>query len=359
MIAAPIVEDACVTAVVLLQWKDRYGVFERSDGVLLERLAGLLDLALRKHPVHDTILDGTTEAEMRKWLKEDERGSTATPASLRMEKGEAALLLSKSFRIADFMEVDGNFMKIPFHLLHRLGARKRWPFTNDIFFRFLVEIRRASGERWMAALESACHLAHILVNADLLTIIRPVEILALLIAALAHRVESRSVADAQVPEGFRVLLAKQSLVESRICLAVMRILAKPSANVFAGFPAETLALAWKLLVELILALDWAQLPQLIAQAGDANLIQRWTALPEGRLLILKLILKAATIMRAAQSRESADGWAEQVLQQEQWQLAAAGVGDDKIRLFRMHSDPLFQLLTRLFPPLGSPFRYLA
>jgi hypothetical protein len=218
-----------------------------------------------------------------------------------------------------------------------------------------MEIKRCSGENWILALESSCHLAHILVNADLLTVFNHIEILALIIAILTHRVESRSLADGPVPEVFAVLLNKQSLVGSRICMAVMKILAKPVCNILGDFIPDDFNSIWILIVELLLSLDWPKLIQLLGHVKQSDALRQWQSCPETRLIVMKLILKASTMLKAVQSRQIADSWAEEVLKECRLSLSAAGVKDDKGQFFKVCCRPLFELLNRLFPSLKTSF----
>jgi GAF domain-containing protein len=357
MVAAPVIERGFVVAVVLIQWRNRESTFVPSDCVLLEKMVGFVKLALKKHPAHVICLDAMREMETRQFLSDEERPSFSSPNGLKMEKGEGALLFSKNFRIEDFTEVDGNCIKIPFHLLRRLGTRKKWLFTNEVFLRFVLEVKEASGEHWLQALESSCHLAHLLVNANLLTLIRPLEMLALFITVLSHRIESPSFTDGYVPEGLQALLNKQSLAGSHTCLTLMKIMTKPACNLLAKFAHDDVVSTWNLIIELILSLNWAQALNLVAEIETTDLVHQWPASSHSRLAVMKLILKASTMMKAIQSRSSADSWADDVLQRDKLQLFAADVKEDKAAFFRYICEPLFELLARLFPPLGSPFSY--
>jgi hypothetical protein len=216
-----------------------------------------------------------------------------------------------------------------------------------------MEVKRCSGESWLLALEASCHLAHILVNANLLAVLSPVEILALVIAILTHRVEYRPLADGPVPEVFAVLLNKQSLVGSRICMAVMRILAKPVCNILEGFVQEDFDAIWVLIVELLLSLDWPHLIQILGRVKKDDSLRQWQSAPESRLIVMKLILKAATMLKAVQSCKIAGMWADEVVKECHLSLFAAGVESDRGKFLTVCCHPLFELLGRLFPSLNS------
>jgi hypothetical protein len=142
MVAVPVVVEGYVVAAVLLQWKLPGADLVASDGALVGRLAGFFSDALHRHAAAEQYREGITQVEVRKALPEAERTGLGYPAALRLEKGEGALVLSKAFRICDFLELGGNLLKIAFHLLHELGTRRKFAFTNEVYLRFLLAVRR-------------------------------------------------------------------------------------------------------------------------------------------------------------------------------------------------------------------------
>jgi hypothetical protein len=72
---------------------------------------------------------------------------------------------------------------------------------------------------------------------------------------------------------------------------------------------------------------------------------------------MKLLLRGATMLNTVQSIDYADNWAEQVMRQERVQLCSTEFRYDKDLLFKKCREPLFEILTKLFPPLASLFTY--
>jgi hypothetical protein len=209
--------------------------------------------------------------------------------------------------------------------------------------RFLLAVRRKSGENWGNALECTCHLAHLILNAGLRNIFRPLEMLPLLIAVLTHRVESCALPDSVSPEMIVALLKKCSVIEARTCQTVLGILARPDCNLFGWLVPEDGDRARELTVELLLAFDWVRHLELIESAQKLDLLARWQASAEGRLIVMKLLLRGATMLNTVQSIDYADNWAEQVMRQERVQLCSTEFRYDKDLLFKKCREPLFEI----------------
>jgi hypothetical protein len=153
------------------------------------------------------------------------------------------------------------------------------------------------------------------------------------------------------------LLKKCSVIKARTCQMVVGILARPDCNLFGWLVPEDGQRARELTVELLLAFDWVTHLELIESAQKSDLLARWQASPEGRLIVTKLLLRGATMLNTVQSIDSSDNWAEQVMRQERVQLWGTEFRYDKDLLFKKCRELLFEILTKLFPPLASPFTY--
>jgi hypothetical protein len=356
MVAVPVADGGFVVAVVLLQWKHRDTGFVPADGELLERLVPFFRAALARHPAHAVIHTGITDFEMRKALTDSERAAFSPPVHLKLEAGEAALLISKGFRISEFMEIDGNLHKIAFHLLHRIAIREKFPFSNETFFKFIFEVQQQSGDRWPRALECACHLVHILVNGVLLTIFQPIETFVMFLVMVCHQMDVRRLPESPPPEIFAFLLRRENIVDSGVCQTVMRLLAKPECGLLSGLDEQNAEYAWGLFTDLLLSLNWSAHLRLMNELHELPKLEKWQASKEGRAKVMMVLLKTATMADAVLWKNNVDAWSEQVLRDQGIQLFATDV-KDKAALFDVFCEPLSRLVIQLFPSLASSFSF--
>jgi hypothetical protein len=251
-----------------------------------------------------------------------------------------ALIVSKTFRPTDFLEQDPNFFKIGFHLFHKFHLRKRFSIQNDTICKFLFAVKRASGSNWATAIDIACCLTRLLVASETIGAFKPTELLALLVAALSHQVA--------VDQQLIPLLAGQGVIETRVCERVTDILSKSECGIFGNLTPDDAAVVWELLADLLLSLDWTR--HIDAVKGGVS--PQWKATDVGRVVVLKLFLKAATFVNATRNREAAEQWADQILKRNSPVLDRAGIGTQRRDLFERVCQPLFTLLTHNFPRLS-------
>lgn len=307
--------DYKVIGAMLMQWKKKESGFLADDLKLLESFSVFIAISLERSRMKAVAMYGSMELQMREVMSDTERQLLSIPKSMKLGKGDGALIVSRDFPVHDFQEIDPEFMKVGFFIFDKCNLRKPFKITSEKLFCFLYTMRRTYNKvpyhNWSHAIDVTCFMAHMLCKGDLLDVFKPFEVLALIVASLCHDAGHDGFSNdynvkTQTPLG--ILFKNQSVMETHHCTVAINTITKDECNIFSSLDTAECNRMWQTVISLILATDMAKHFDIMKQLNDLKEQGNWQETEDGRLLIMQLLLKAADISNVARRFELADRW---------------------------------------------------
>jgi GAF domain-containing protein len=315
---------------------------------------GLVIAELNPGHVSASGLDGLDAGD---WMTAAERSSCALPPKFVILDDVFAITFDpgKLQGIGTFRLVFGVFDR--FHLIeaYRIPA--------NTLFQFLMRIQACYSRRgyytWNHAV-SVCHHAAFLVAVGKIDkgMIGQFEVLALIVAALAH--------DARHCDEV-ALLRKERIAEMRSIAAAVSVMGEEDCDIFETMPASDLRSMWNLVIDLIMATNMASHGQILREVQvlmDTDMFNPGGD-PNHKLLLLKLIIKAADFADVWRPLADPAKWTPDIADEFFAQAELVGVRDlvykddvldreaSMMAFLKNICLPLAQLLSRAVPLLRT------
>ncbi|OHS97092.1 3'5'-cyclic nucleotide phosphodiesterase family protein [Tritrichomonas foetus] len=318
IIVVPILDnDKNPLGAALMQWKkkDDNG-FSYEDLKLLDSFSVFISISLERSRMMAVAAFGEMELKMRDLMGDNDRNEFITPSLLELEKHDRRVIVSRDFNCVEFSKIDPEFIKVGFCIFDSLHVRKPFKLSNQRLFCFLYSMKntykKVPYHNWRHAVDVTCFMTHMLLHAKLLGVFTPFEVLALAVSCFCHDAGHDGFSNeynekAQTP--LAILFHNKSVMETHHCTVAVNVISKDACNVFHTLDKNESNKMWKTVISLILATDMAKHFELIAEArkllesGDD-----WKKSETGRLLLMKLLIKAADISNVARKFSLADQW---------------------------------------------------
>lgn len=310
---APIMSsDRALLGAFMLQWKKNSYNFTLDELKLLESYSVFLSISLERSRLKSIAQLGSVEFETQKFIQSNERATYSIPSSLKFEVEDKVLSLSQDFSASSFKGV--GLFKVMFFLFDHFDLLESFKINNETFFHFLFELRgtynRVPYHNWIHAVDVCQFLAYLLNCSGLNKIFNKFEIFGMLVAAVCHDAHHDGFTNqynvkAQTPLG--ILFKNQSVMETHHCSVSIGILTKDDCNIFRILNEDELTKMWSLFIDLILATDMAKHFIIMEEANTFNKLE-WSESEEGRLMMMKLLIKVADVSNVARKFEIADKW---------------------------------------------------
>lgn len=305
--------DRALMGCFMLQWKKNRSLFTHDDLKLLESYSVFLSISLERSRLKSIAQLGSVEFEIQKFIQLNERSEyTATPNALKLEVEDKVLSISQDFIASKFKGI--GLFKVMYYLFDHFGLFSTFKITNETFFHFLFDLRnsynRVPYHNWMHAVDVTQFLAYSINTSDLSKIFTKFEILGMLTAAICHDANHDGFSNqynvnAQTPLG--ILFKNQSVMETHHCSVSIGIITKDECNIFKILNENESTQMWTLFINLILATDMAKHFSILESAKKID-TANWSNTDEGRLMIMKLLIKCADISNVARKLEIAEKW---------------------------------------------------
>ena len=374
LLAAPIIgQNGAVIGVVEMVNKEN-GVFGEKDMNLLMSFATFAAVSLENSRLKDIAELGSAEIEINKYVGESERQGHEIPNKLVLTDEQKKVASSLNFFSVDFKGI--GHIKILFYLFNKFNILERFSITNEMFFRFVFEIRATYHDvpyhNWMHAVDVTEYVSYEIETAKLANVFTPLEIFALLLSAVCHDAGHdgfNNLYNEKTETPLGILFKNQSVMETHHCTVAINKLTQDDTNLLHSLSTPDNRKMWNWIIKLILATDMAHHFKMVKETGamlDENKFDMNN--PDHRLLAMQLLLKVADISNVSRPFKLADKWCD-ILSQEFFRQGdnelANGLelssplndrnNQDKpkgqIGFYNFVCLPLYQVVARLFPPL--------
>ena len=305
--------DGCVVGVLELSSPQR---LLKEDIKLLDCFAIFAAVSLERAELKNVASLGSQELEVKEWLSPEEREKTdIIPEKLKLSINETAQLWSLNFDATEWEGIKS--FKAIFTIFDRFKFRENYNISNEKLFRFICDIRDTYNNvpyhNWRHAVDVTQFVTYQLIISGVEKILTNKELLAIIVAALCHDANHDGFTNiynvkAETPLG--ILFKNQSVMETHHCEIAISILTKEETNLFSEILGSDAKAMWSTLIQLILATDMSK---------HFTIIQEFKALTdegkfdptnviEHRLLLMKMIIKAADISNVSRPFDLANRW---------------------------------------------------
>lgn len=314
MIVPVLSSDKQVMGVIYMRWKKTGKNFTNEDKELLESYTVFLSLSLERFKLKNIAQLGSMEIEMQNSMTNEERTGFSTPSKLRMPDEERGALIVRNFEVGEWKGLD--LFKALFNIFQVFDIQRKVKINAQTLFSFFWEVKESYNQvyyhNWTHAVDVTQFMAQLLVVGGMREIFNIKEILVLLVASICHDANHDGFSNsynlkAQTPLG--ILFKNQSVMETHHCSVSISILTRDECNLFSYFDDDDLSIIWRNFIELILATDMSKHFEILDECKALLESGRdWKTNRNDRLLVMKLLIKAADISNVARQFETADKW---------------------------------------------------
>lgn len=284
------------------------------DMKLLNCFCVFAALSIDKDRLRKVASVGAAESRIRKMLLESERGVGDIPKFLLIEPTKMDTLLKINF---DAQRWDGiGHLRVVFYLMNYFGVMKEQKVRNDTFLHFLDEISNSYNKvpyhNWRHAVDVTQFVSYQLALTGVHKILTPLELFALLIAAICHDVNHDGFTNvynekAETPLG--ILFKNQSVMETHHCQVAIQVVSNDLCNIFSSFDSPKIKQVWTLIIALILTTDMGKHHSTLERINKR--LDEGPLKPDNeqdRFMMMELILKCSDISNVSRPFELADKW---------------------------------------------------
>jgi hypothetical protein len=289
--AAPICSrEGLVLGVVEMVNKKEDGGFVEKDVQLLKAFASFAAVALENSRLREVV---SGQAELQKYISEDERSRFTIPDRLKLksdEKNEASALTFFAISWKGIPEI-----RLFFFLFSKFGLLEMFKITSEMFFGYLMELRNRYNDvpyhNFIHAGDVTQYLAYELSTAKMDRFLTSIEIYGLLVAATAHDANHdgfNNVYNVKSETPLGILFKDQSVMETHHCSQLMEVLGKEEFNLLHTFDPTDYRKVWTLMIQVILSTDMAHHFRLVKTLtevldGDMEMVLIWRTQSTGFL----------------------------------------------------------------------------
>lgn len=348
------------------------GVFNDNDMQMLKSMTIFAGVSLENSKLKDSVMTGV-EAELNRFINIDERGVCSTPKNLQLTREEQNEASNLSFFTIDWK--GDRQIKLLFYLFNKFNLLTVYKVSNEMFFRYIYELRSRYNEvpyhNWIHACDVTQYVSYEISTAKLETVLTSLELFSMLVAATGHDTNHNGFNNvynekAQTPLG--ILFKENSVMETHHCTQIIEILTNENFNLMHSLNLSDTNKMWTIIIKLILATDMAHHFNMVKKMGEVldNGLD-WND-NEHRLLVMQMLLKVSDISNVSRPFEIADKWCD-VLNVEFFRQGdlekQIGIGLTSPLNDREHPDkpksqigfynficlPLYTVVARAFPAL--------
>ena len=210
------------------------------------------------------------------------------------------------------------------YLFNKFGLSSRYQIPEDILGAYLGKIESQYND---CPYHNACHGADVLhslmyfyMNSEIQKFLNPIEIMASLIAGLAHDVGHPGVTSRYLimnKDPLSLQFNDISVLESMHCSTLYQLMVKPGFNIFEHLDQEDWTLSRKIIIEMVLATDMAKHFEILGRFRTRAVILSDLDLDkfDDKLLIFSTALKAADIGHSAKYTDLHQKWSRLVMEE--------------------------------------------
>lgn len=348
------------------------GGFNHKDVDLLKSMTIFAGVSLENSKLKDSALAGV-ENELLRFMEDSERGISIIPKRLQLTEEEQKECSSRAFFTIDWK--GDKQIKLLFYLFNKFELLETFKVDNDMFFRYIYELRSLYNDvpyhNWIHACDVTQYLSYEISTAHLDKVYTKLELFSLLVAATGHDANHNGFNNvynekAQTPLG--ILFKEHSVMETHHCTKLIGILTNENFNLMHSLNKNDTNKMWTIIIRLILATDMAFHFNMVKKLGEIldNGID-WND-DDQRLLTMQMLLKVSDISNVSRPFEIADKWCD-VLNEEFFRQGdlekELGIGLTSPLNDREHPDkpksqigfynficlPLYSVVARTFPEL--------
>lgn len=373
IIAAPVI-GSNGTVFGVLEVVNREGGFSHKDVPIITSFTTFASITLEKSKLQSIAELGSVEVEINKYIGESEKSGHNIPVKLQLNESQISAINSLNFFSIDWQGI--NHIKELFYIFNKFKILERYKISNEMFFRFVYEIRATYNQvpyhNWVHACDVVQYVAYQISTAKLENVFTPLEIFALLLSAVCHDANHdgfNNVYNLKSETPLGILFKNQSVMETHHCSVAIGILTRDECNLLHSLSPKENRIMWNWITKLILATDMAHHFKMVKETTEKVDNNKFDLKNDvDRLEALELILKVADISNVSRPFELADKWCD-VLSEEFWrqgdnELAngleiSSPLNDRKnvdkpkgqIGFYNFICIPLYGLVARIFPLL--------
>jgi GAF domain-containing protein len=297
------------------------GGFNEHDMKLLESFTTFASFSLENSRLKDLANAGTSYSELPKYIPDVERSAYTIPLKLMLLAEKQREASSLSFYALNWRGIPE--IQLFFFLFQKFDIFDSFKITNELFFRYLLELRNRYNDvpyhNWIHAGDVTQYVCYEMQIANMKVVLTRLEIFAILVAATGHDVNHdgfNNVYKVQVETPLGILFKDQSVMETHHCSQLIDILSKDEFNLLQELSASENRKVWTLMIKLILATDMVYHFRLVREVThllDGPGVDMND--PDQRLLMMQMLLKTADISNVSRPFKIADKWCD-VLEEE-------------------------------------------
>jgi GAF domain-containing protein len=348
--------------------------FTVEDQSLFRAFASFAGLALEQWLTKRPADFGHAEIDFFETLSPSELTSCEPSDRMRIFDPMLSLINSQKFDVYSCTRNDE--FRILVHFFEKYGLLQHFHITLGILLHFLEaaynEYDNIPFHNWNCAVSSTQLLFWELTALSGAVQWEKVELLGLLVAGICHDCghhHRRIVANEKAAFPLSLLYGDAPVLESFQCASAVKLLSDPKCNILASMEREDVAEFWSILIECILATDRARHKKLLDEAkkqlragdGACDTVSR-----SGRLLLMKLLMKSATVAPVARALDLKAPWstflieeavpkvdtsADEGLGAATKEIDAKGIAAAQVKFMDDFCMPLFDTVGRMVQPL--------
>jgi len=299
------------------------GVMELSCRKLLQEDIKLLDcfatfasVSLEKSELEEIANLGHVEAEMKRFIDQEERSGFEIPKKLLLDEEKRNVIFTINFDAPLF---DGiNHFRVIWAIFNKFQLQQEFKITNERLFHFISEIsesyKKVPYHNWRHAVDVTQFVTYELGISELDQYMTKFELLGLLVGAICHDANHDGFSNvynekAETPLG--ILFKDQSVMETHHCSVAISIISKEECNIFSALSPAEYKQIWTMIIKLILMTDMAKHHKCLQETNE--LLDKLGGKldlndTEQRALGMELVLKCADISNVSRPFEMANKW---------------------------------------------------
>lgn len=317
ILAAPVVNSANeVIGVVEMINKDQIingGAFTKEDEKLISAFASFVGLAFDQKHKYSHTSGQTVAILLSNMMTADESNSCDPPVLIMLPPDKMEIFKSNRFDVSTLTELDT--IRFIASIFHDLGISKQFKINNAKLIRFLLNVhdfhKKGQYHSWKRAIECVQFVYYLLATTELNVMIPPLEILAVVVAAICHDVDHYDFDDESRSEiALSVLYRNRPIMEMHHCEQTINIISQAEQNIFENVEPEQQAILWQTIISLILGTDMAKHFELVNKYSALVYPQNMLNLqiPAHKLLLEQMIIKMGDASAACRLFQINDRW---------------------------------------------------
>ncbi|KAH0795966.1 3'5'-cyclic nucleotide phosphodiesterase family protein [Histomonas meleagridis] len=360
ILAVPVKSNNKIVAVIELTNKNMIsngGIFTNEDEKLLKAFASFAGVAF---DIYGTNTSCQSLAIILSNLISSEESKTYLPASQIMLKPEELTKYS-SFRYDISMMNELEQFKLLISYFYDLKLSITFQINNFKLVRFLLTVYSKYTENefynWKKVVSTVKFVYYIISNTKLSEVLSKIEVLGLLIASICQDIDHSAINNQMLNEdseiAFLFLYRNRPIEEIHHCEETIRIIEKEEENIFENIDINQRNQLWHLIISLILSTDMSQHFEIVSKFSNLIYPQMILNLNSvhHRVLLLKMVLKCASLYPTTQSFQSYEKWTYQLNKINGKNESDLLIAQEQIAFLLFIANPAFFSLAQALPQI--------